>query len=89
MKNIPYRAAIGNLLFLAIITRPDIIFAVNLLSRYCENTDKAHWAAIKRQSFRYLKGTRNMKLTYGQSNEFITDADWVADLDACKKFIRF
>lgn len=83
MKNIPYREAIGSLLFLAITTRPDINFAVNLLSRYCESPGRAHWSAIKR-IFRYLKGTINFKLLYGQTNEFLTgysDSDWASDLD--------
>lgn len=86
MKNIPYRAAIGSLLFVAITTRPDIAFAVNLLSRYCEDPGIGHWAAVKR-ILRYLKGTVELKLTYGSSEENIvgyTDADWAADLDSRK-----
>lgn len=86
MRKIPYRQAIGSLLFLSIISRPDISFAVNLLSRFCENPGKAHWGAIKRV-FRYLKGTMKYKLTYGQTQDEVTgycDADWAADLDQRK-----
>lgn len=53
MKNIPYREAIGSLLFLTLTTRPDISFAVNFLSRYCEDPGMQHWSAVKR-IFRYL-----------------------------------
>lgn len=42
MSDVLYRSAIGSLLFLAMITRPDISFAVNLLSRYCENPGASH-----------------------------------------------
>lgn len=86
MKNVPYRPAIGSLLFIAITTRPDIAFAVNLLSRYCENPGIRHWGAIKR-IFRYLRGTVEMKLTYGGDDLHLTgytDADWAGDLDQRK-----
>lgn len=48
MKKIPYRQAIGSLLFLTMITRPDISFAVNVLSRFCEEPGPTHWNGIKR-----------------------------------------
>lgn len=83
MMGIPYREAIGSLLYLAMISRPDINFSVNLLSRYCENPGKAHWGAVKRV-LRYLKGTIDMKITYGSNTDGIvgySDADWASDLD--------
>lgn len=88
MKLIPYREAIGSLLFAGLITRPDISFAVNFLSRYCNNPGKAHWGAVKR-IMRYLKGTLDFCLTYKQLpvNTGLTgfsDADWASDLDARK-----
>lgn len=83
MSNVPYMQAIGSLLFAAQITRPDICFAVNLLSRFGANPGKAHWSAVKRV-LRYLKGTINMSLTYKKDDSEITgycDADWASDLD--------
>ena len=56
MKDVPYTEAVGCLLFAAQITRPDICFAVNMLSGFSQNPDKAHWNAVKRV-MRYLKGT--------------------------------
>ena len=56
MKDVPYMEAVGCLLFAAQITRPDICFAVNMLSRFSQNPGKAHWNAVKRV-MRYLKGT--------------------------------
>lgn len=86
MKNIPYRQAIGSLLFLAMISRPDISFSVNVLSRFCENPGKEHWNGIKR-ILRYLKGTPNFVLEYGNSSETLVgyaDADWGSDIDERK-----
>ncbi|KAL7289532.1 hypothetical protein TKK_0016507 [Trichogramma kaykai] len=40
--NVPYKEAIGSLMFLANITRPDLAFSVGVLSRYAENPTKVH-----------------------------------------------
>jgi hypothetical protein len=56
MRNIPYHEAVG--------TRPDITYAVQTLSRFSTNPGIEHWEAAKRV-FRYLKGTREMWLSYG------------------------
>ena len=44
-------------------TRPDIAFAVNMLSRFQSNAGHAHWVAGKKV-LRYLKGTMSHMLTY-------------------------
>ena len=81
MKKVPYREALGKLLYLSIATRPDISYAVGVLCRFSENPGREHWAALKRV-IRYLKGTREFKLTYGPAratkDPFVTYAD--ADL---------
>lgn len=83
MSKIPYREAIGTLLFLAMTTRPDISFAVNVLSRFCENPGETHWKGIKR-IFRYIKGTKDKQLIFRGTEESLTgysDADWASDVD--------
>jgi hypothetical protein len=81
MKDIPYREAVGKLLYLSIATRPDISYAVGVLCRYNDNPGKEHWSAVKRV-LRYLKGTKGYKLTYAPSTTsdeiFVTHSD--ADL---------
>lgn len=49
-----YRAAIGALMFLAVVSRPDIAYAVNYLSRFLSGYNHQHCLAVKR-IFRYLK----------------------------------
>ena len=46
--NVPYREAVGSRLFLAMVSRPDIAFAVGVVSRYLNNYDESHWQTIKR-----------------------------------------
>lgn len=78
-----YQQAIGSLLYVAQGTRPDIAYAVNTLSRFNKNPSTDHWSAVKRV-FRYLQGTKDLKLVYTKDgNEEITgfcDADWASDV---------
>jgi hypothetical protein len=64
MRNIPYREAVGSLMYLALATRPDIAYAVGVVSSFSNNPGIVHWEAVKRV-FKYLKGTSELWLTYG------------------------
>ena len=64
-KNVPYREAIGSLMYLMIGSRPDIAYAVGKLARLCENPKLKHWMAVKRL-LRYVKGTTKMGLCYNE-----------------------
>jgi len=64
MRNVPYREAVGSLMYLALATRPDIAFAVSVVSHFAIRLGLEHWESIKR-IFRYLKGTWELWLTYG------------------------
>ncbi|XP_065213277.1 uncharacterized protein LOC135840583 [Planococcus citri] len=82
----PYREAIGSLLYLGNATRPDIMFAINWLSRKQCNPTQADWQAVK-QIFRYLKGTTRLGLKYTGTQKGIvghSDASF-GDCDDTKK----
>ena len=78
----PFREAIGCLNYLAIISRPDISFAVSKLSRYADCPQQAHWNGVKRV-LRYLKGTASYCLSYdGKAPGILvgnSDSDWGGD----------
>jgi Reverse transcriptase (RNA-dependent DNA polymerase) len=59
MCGVPYREAIGSLMYVAQGTRPDISFMVSFLAQFMQNPGRPHWEAVKRV-FRYLKGTKGM-----------------------------
>lgn len=61
MKHIPYINILGAITYLAIVTRPDIAYAISVLSRFSKNPGMAHWTALK-CVLCYLKGTLNMKI---------------------------
>ena len=48
MEAVPYRQAIGSLMYLMVSTRPDIAAAVGILSRFMENPGRIHWEGVKR-----------------------------------------
>ena len=42
MERVPYRSAVGSLMYLMVCTRPDIASAIGLVSRFLENPGKLH-----------------------------------------------
>lgn len=46
--NFPYQQLIGGLMYLAVLTRPDISFCVSYLSQFNNCFDKSHWNSAKR-----------------------------------------
>src|SRR3979490_2089279 len=48
VAEVPYRVIIGSLMFTSIVSRPDITYSVNLLSKYLNNNGAIHWEAAKR-----------------------------------------
>ncbi|XP_046145576.1 secreted RxLR effector protein 161-like [Osmia bicornis bicornis] len=74
----PYRELVGCLIYLANASRPDIAFAANLLSRFCNNPKQTHWKMAKRV-LRYLKGTIDYGINYVKEKDSLvayTDFDW-------------
>jgi len=78
-----FKQAVGSLMYLT-VTRPDLMFGVNLISRYMANPKESHWAATKRL-LRYLKGTIEHGLFYqkGRKMSFAaySDSNYAGDLD--------
>ena len=65
--DVPYRQAIGSLMYLMVGTRPDICYAVGKLSQYRENPLKSHWSSVKRV-LRYIKSTQQIGISYNASD---------------------
>ena len=66
MKSIPYREAIGSLLWLVAGTRADIAFAVQTCAKFSCKPNIKHWKAVLR-IFRYLHRTINYGLAFRSS----------------------
>jgi hypothetical protein len=78
-----YKILVGSLLYLT-TTRPDIMYATNLVSRFMESPKDSHWKMAKR-ILRYVVGTLNFGLWYTQFDDNhlsgYTDSDFAGSLD--------
>lgn len=81
-----YRSLIGSLLYLT-ATRPDIMFAASLLSRFMQDPNETHFRTAKRV-LRYIKGTVSYGIWFKKSEELkligFTDSDWAGSHDDMK-----
>ncbi|PKI36229.1 hypothetical protein CRG98_043381 [Punica granatum] len=78
-----YRSLIGCLKYLT-ATRPDIMFAVSVLSRFMNCASQLHMIAAKRV-VRYLKGTATFGIKFTKGNQLklngFADSDWAGCVD--------
>jgi hypothetical protein len=85
-----YQLAIGLLMYTILSTRPDLAFAVSMLSQFATNPSDKHWKALKRV-FHYFKAMHDLGLKYGpfgdndkSSFNSYTDSDWGVDKESRK-----
>jgi hypothetical protein len=88
MASKPYLSILGQVLYIAITTRPDIATAVSACGKFSKNPGNDHWLALLR-ILSYLNGTQDMRLHLGGIAaslvlETFSDADWAGDLDQRK-----
>ena len=67
-----------------ICTRPDVSYALRVMSRYQADLGESHWTAVK-AILKYLRRTKDMFLVYGGEAELsvkgYTDASYLTDSD--------
>jgi len=61
MRVFLYASAVGSLMYVILCTRPDICFAVGMVSRYQSNLRSTHWVAVK-HILKYFRRTRDYML---------------------------
>jgi hypothetical protein len=78
-KQFPYQQLVGSLMYLAVLTRPDLAFAVGYLSQFNNCFSHETWLYAKRV-LRYLKKTKHIGLKFSKTgdSQFVgyVDADW-------------
>ena len=86
-RDTPFLEAIGEILWAAIMTRPDLLQAATQVAQYTSNFKMVHWQAIKR-IFRYISGTKHFGIRFvrdgpSSDNSLIVycDADHAGDPD--------
>jgi len=78
-----YRHIVGSLVYL-VVTRPDISYAVHILSQFVSSPTHVHYSHLLRV-LRYLRGTITRRLFFPRSSSFqlqaYSDATWASDSD--------
>ncbi|CAH2103269.1 unnamed protein product [Euphydryas editha] len=94
-KQYPYQQLIGSLMYLSVLTRPDISYAICYLSQFNNSYNETHWKHAKRV-LKYLKKTKNYGLVFSKDEnlsnihvEGFVDADWGSDIIDRKSFSGF
>ena len=91
VENIPYRRLICSLMYISLVTRPDIAYSVSYLSRFLDKPTVQAWKAGQR-ILKYLNATKQLCLSYtkGESNLIgMSDADWGGDRQTRKSVSGF
>lgn len=87
----PYQQLIGSLMYLSVLTRPDISYCISYLSQFNNCNTETHWKHAKRV-LRYLSGTKYYGLLYVKNNLDIAgyaDADWASDNQDRKSYTGY
>jgi len=83
MAKVPYQEALGAIILLQVVTRPDLSYTINVLSRFTHNLGKQYWNALK-HVLSYIKGTSHYGITYKRGGN-LTPVGYVdSDYAGCK-----
>eukprot|EP00253_Pinus_taeda_P011707 PITA_11707 len=81
-----YRQLVGSLIYIT-TTRPDISFAVGILSRFMKKPCEGHWSAAKK-NYKVLEGnSRPWNQVYTVLADSTTEAEYVAEAEATKEIV--
>ena len=92
-RSVPYREAVGALLYAAVNTKPSIAYAVCRVAKFVEAPRQSHWTAVKR-IMRFLKGNPGSGVCYQRTTgipklTMFCDADYAADVDSRKSMTGY
>ena len=85
MDKIPYASVIGSIMYAMLCTRPDVSYALSMISTFQSDPSECHWIAVK-NILTYYRRTKDIFFIYGgQEGELVisgyTDAGFQYDLD--------
>ena len=67
MSRIPYASIVGSLMYAMLYTRPDIYYAMGVVSRYQSDPEEEHWIVVK-HILKYLRRMRDYMLVYSSGS---------------------
>lgn len=63
MSKVPYRGLIGSLMYLMVLSRPDLAYPVGILSKFMFNPGRKQWEGARRV-LKCLQGMKGYRLTF-------------------------
>lgn len=94
MSSVPYASGVGSIMYAMVCSRPDLAYAVSVISRFMSNPGKIHWEALK-WILRYLKGASNFGLMFERQDDInqpvigYVDSDYAGNVDTRKSLTGF
>ena len=67
MNMTPYASAIGSIMYAMLCTRPDVSYALSVMSKYQSEPGMGHWVTIK-NILNYLRRTKETFLINGDGD---------------------
>ena len=80
IRRVSYALVVGSLIYVMVCTRPDIAYAVGVVSRFLSNPGILHWETVK-WIMRYLRDTSKLKLTFGSGKPVLVGYTKSGDVD--------
>ena len=91
MSSIPYAWIVGSIMYAMLCTRPDVTYALDIVSRFQADPEEDHWKVVK-NILKYLRRTKDIFLVYGGSDlklESYSDFSFQLDPDDSKSTSRY
>ncbi|CAJ2674023.1 unnamed protein product [Trifolium pratense] len=94
MESTPYASGVGSIMYGMVCSRPDLSYAISVVSRFMANPGQVHWQALK-WVLRYLNGSLKGGLKYTRTDpgrdalEGYVDADYAGNIDTRKSLSGF
>lgn len=79
-QELPYQSGVGSLMYLSQCSRPDIAYAVGVLSQHLESPSRVHWNTFI-HVLRYFHGTTNLFIEYKNlKDDLVGNQSWTSPL---------
>jgi hypothetical protein len=91
MSKVPYCSVIDSLMYVMVCSRPDLSYAMSIVSKYMSNPGKEHWRAVQ-WIFRFLRVTTDHCLQFSRTTKGLIGyvvSDYAGDLDRRRSLIGY
>ena len=94
LQRVPYFSAVGSLMYSMVCSRPNLAYAVSMVSNFMASLGKQYWEVLK-WVMSYLKRSQNVGLMHNSKAsssskvESFVDSDYAGSLDTRKSLTGY